>query len=270
MRKEIFLPALAVAGGAVGFGLRKLELSTAFDVDTGLHIAGSSATTTLVVLTVLMFGLLFFLSQGERRRFRGSFDDAFIAEENTLYATTGVLSAFLLACAGVALIWYFIKGYDSSVTKLMLAFLCLVSCPCVMATVKNNFKGERQGKYNFTLLVPAYTCCMWLVAAYQDRAADPVILDYVYELLAIIAILLSLYHLASFSFERGSVHRTTFFSLMAVYFSMVTLADPHDPAEFILFGFGVLYLTGSTALMRYNTRRQMPTKLTREVPSDDS
>ena len=35
MRKEILLPAVAVAGGGAGFVLRRWELATAFEADTG-------------------------------------------------------------------------------------------------------------------------------------------------------------------------------------------------------------------------------------------
>ena len=43
MKKEILLPALAAAGGAAGFALRRWELATAFEPDTGLPIAGMPA-----------------------------------------------------------------------------------------------------------------------------------------------------------------------------------------------------------------------------------
>ena len=39
MRKDILLPGVAVAGGAAGFLLRRWELSTAFEPDTGLPVA---------------------------------------------------------------------------------------------------------------------------------------------------------------------------------------------------------------------------------------
>ncbi len=90
--------------------------------------------------------------------------------------------------------------------------------------------------------------CMWLVVAYQARAADPVILDYVYELFAIIASLLGLYFTAGFSFERPKVRRASFFSLLGVYFSIVTLADSHDLASMLLYGFAILYLILTSAL----------------------
>ena len=39
MRKDILLPGVAVVGGAAGFLLRRWELSTAFEPDTGLPVA---------------------------------------------------------------------------------------------------------------------------------------------------------------------------------------------------------------------------------------
>ena len=44
MRKEILLPAVAAAGGVVGFAFRRWELATAFEADTGLPIDGAPAT----------------------------------------------------------------------------------------------------------------------------------------------------------------------------------------------------------------------------------
>ena len=45
MRKDILLPGVAVVGGAAGFLLRRWELSTAFEPDTGLPVAGAPATS---------------------------------------------------------------------------------------------------------------------------------------------------------------------------------------------------------------------------------
>ena len=51
MRKEIVLPAATVAVGAAGFLLRRWELATAFEPDTGLHIPGSVSYTHLTLPT---------------------------------------------------------------------------------------------------------------------------------------------------------------------------------------------------------------------------
>ena len=84
-----------------------------------------------------------------------------------------VLSAFLLLGAAVLMVLSFVQGTNTVYTRLLLAALAAVSFFCVMQTAQNSFKGLDRGKYSFTLLMPAYTCCVWLIAAYQVRAGDP-------------------------------------------------------------------------------------------------
>ena len=256
MRKEIVLPAATVAVGAAGFLLRRWELATAFEPDTGLHIPGSPATWALIALSAALAAALVLLCRGKYPDFAGGYDQAFQAKGNTLYATAMILSAFLLLAAAGGMVLSFLRRENTVVTRLILAALCVASFACVVATTRNNFRGEGKGKYNFTLLMPAYTGCVWLIAAYQVRAGDPVQLDYIYELFAIIAVLLGLYFNAGFSFERGKPFRAVLFSLLGVYFSLVTLADGHDPATTLLYGFAVLYLLSSTAVLLHNAARR--------------
>ncbi len=133
---------------------------------------------------------------------------------------------------------------------LLMAGLSAAAGCCVLAVGRKCYRGESVGKYSGLLLTPAYLCCVWLVAAYQSRAADPVVQDYLYELLAIICLLLSVYYLAGFSFETPKAGRALCFSLLSVYFCMTTLADGHDWASAALYGFGILYpLTLSARLL---------------------
>ena len=270
MRKEILLPAVAVAGGGAGFVLRRWELATAFEADTGLPIPGAPATLALIALSVAMAAVLALLCRGKYPSFTG-YDEAFQAKGNTLYATAMVLSAFLLLGAAVLMVLckpafsvptpeLFARLDGCRIrrrpdTAGLLAALAAVSFFCVMQTAQNSFKGLDRGKYSFTLLMPAYTCCVWLIAAYQVRAGDPVQLDYVYELFAIIASLLGLYFHAGFSFERGRVFWAGLFSLLGIYFCLTTLADQHDLATTLLYGFAILYLLSSTVTLLYNAGR---------------
>ena len=57
MRKDIFLPVLALAGGAVGFLLRLWQYASAYDPSTELFAHGAPASLALVVWTVLMGAL---------------------------------------------------------------------------------------------------------------------------------------------------------------------------------------------------------------------
>lgn len=258
MRKEIVLPSIAAAGGVCGFFLRRWDLATAFEPGAGqarLLIPGSPSTLVLLAFSAAMVLALALLCRGEHREFAGGYDEAFAAKGSTPYITAATLSAFLLLAAALCAGWAFVSGQNRVMTRMLLAVMCAASFFCVLSTAKNNYRAEGRGKYSFTLLMPAYTCCVWLIAAYQSRAADPVILDYLYELLAIIAALLGLYFTAGFSFERSKVFRASFFSLLAVYFSFVTLADGHDLATLLLYAFVIVYLLSSTAVLLCNCAR---------------
>ena len=259
MRKEILLPVVAVIGGGVGFGLRRWELATAFEADTGLPIAGATATTALIVLSVVMAVALLALSRGRYPDFGGC-DVAFRAKGNTLYAMAGVLSAFLLLGAGVLAGLEFVRAEEPMYTYLIVGAMAIASGFCVLATVRNHFREAGKGRYSAALLVPAFTYCVWLIAAYQVRAGDPVQLDYVYELFAIIAALLAFYFIAGFSFEKGKPAVTVFFSLLAVYFSLTTLADQHSWSTVLLYCFTILYLLTNSAILLYNAARPLPAK----------
>ncbi len=258
MRKEILLPAVAVVGGAAGFALRRWELATAFEADTGLPISGAPATLALIALSVVVAAALLALSfVGRCPRFQ-SYGQAFWARDNTLYAMAGVLSGFLLLAGGALMAYDFAQGANPVYTRLIVAVMAVVSGVCVIVTVRDNFKGTNGGKYSVPLLIPAFAFCVWLIAAYQVRAGDPVQLDYVYELFGIIAGLLGLYFIAGFSFDKGRTGPAVLFSLLGVYFSLVTLADQHDWGSLALYGFTILYLLTSSALLLYNAARPLP------------
>lgn len=254
MRKEIIVPAVAVIGGGVGFALRRWGLDTGFEPDTGLPIPGAPATMALIALSAVMVVVLALLCWSGKTAFSG-YGQAFQAKGNTLYATAGVLSGFLLLGAGVLLAAEPLMGGGLVYTRLITAVLALVAGGCVVLTVRDNFRGESEGKYSFKLLMPAYAFCVWLIAAYQVRAGDPVRLDYVYELFAIITGLLGLYGAASFSFERGRTFLTALFSMLGVYFSLVTLADGHQLADLLLYAFTILYLLTNTVTLLHNAAR---------------
>lgn len=270
MRKEIILPGVAVAGGLAGFFIRRWDRAVAFEPDTGLVAPGMPSTYLLLALSAAVVVALVLLCRGKHNSFPDGYDQAFQAKGNTLYITAVVLSAFLLLGAAVLILMNLSTDFYqaqaeaaysgvnpmlSVIPRFLLSVLCIVSCPCLLSTGKNNYRGEGNGKLRFTLLMPAYACCLWLIAAYQRRAADPVVLDYLYELFAIIAVLLGLYFTAGFSFERPKVFRASFFSLLGIYFSLVTLADGHDLATLLLYGFSILYLLTSVISLLFNAQR---------------
>ena len=291
MRKEIVLPSLAVGGGIVGLFLRRWELATAFEADTGLVTPNMPSTWALILWSAVLAVVFILLCRGKHRPFAGGYDAAFAAKGNTVYVTAMVLSAFLLLASAVLNYMGIPAAYQEAVAaaragnaqgtplfnvlpRAILGLLSAISFFCVLSTGRNNYRGEGKGKFSFPLLAPAYMGCIWLIAAYQVRAGDPVRQDYIYELFAIIASLLGLYFTAGFSFERAKVFRSALFSLLGVYFSLVTLADGHELYVVLLYGFCILNLTANvTALLANDARPESKARRSRpeeELSTEDS
>ncbi len=272
MPKEIIVPAAAAAGGIAGFFLRRWELSSAFEPETGLPIPMAPATLALIGLSAVMAAVLLVLCLGKHSVFPGGYDQAFQARGSTAYVLAMTLAAFLFLAAGFLTVLELPNAYTAEVDRLaamrlggvpllavlpmaLLAVLAILACPCVLTTARNNYRGEGKGKLSLPLLVPAFMGCVWLITAYQKRAADPIQIDYVYELFAIVFALLGLYYMAGFSFERAKVVRAAWTSAMGVYFTLVTLADGHSLAHLLLSGAVLLDLTANRAVLLVNDRR---------------
>ena len=291
MRKEIVLPSLAVGGGIVGLFLRRWELATAFEADTGLVTPNMPSTWALILWSAVLAVVFILLCRGKHRPFAGGYDAAFAAKGNTVYVTAMVLGGFLLLASAVLNYMGIPAAYEEAVAaaragnaqgtplfnvlpRAILGLLSAISFFCVLSTGKNNYRSEGKGKFSFPLLAPAYMGCICLIAAYQVRAGDPVRQDYIYELFAIIASLLGLYFTAGFSFERAKVFRSALFSLLGVYFSLVTLADGHELYVVLLYGFCILNLTANvTALLANDARPESKARRSRpeeELSTEDS
>ena len=269
MRKELVLPVLAVAGGAAGFCLRRWELATAFEADTGLHIPFAPATIALIALSVGMAVVFLLLSLGEHSAFPGGYGQAFGAAGNMPYAAAVVLSAFLLLASAALNFLGLPAAYAagaataqttpanpllSVLARVVVGILSALSFFAVLSIARSGLRDGGERKYSLPLLVPAFTCGIWLIESYQLRAGDPVVLDYLYELFAIMAALLALYFIAGFSFERPKVLSSSLFSALGVYFSLTTLADGHSLYVTLLYLFAAVYLTANLALLHYNDR----------------
>ena len=262
MRKELTVPLTALVGGAAGFFLRRWELSSAFEADTGLHIPGSSATMALIALSAVVALILALACRGIHRDFPGGYDQAFAAPGNAPYMMGMPAAAFLFLLAGGASLLELAGTYRTAgsyftlLPQTLLTALCIASGACLFLLGKNNYRAEGRGRYSACLLLPAYTACLWLIVSYQEHSGDPVVLDYVYQLFAVIASVLGAYFMAGFAFERAKAFRSVFFSQLAVYFSLVTLADRHDPAFLLLYSGFLFYFLASGVALLHNVAAQ--------------
>lgn len=286
MRKEWIFPGTAVLLGAAGFGLRRWERATAFEPETGLVTPGMPSTMALLALCAAAAALCALLGYSQRRGWQEDYDEAFQVEDCFPYLMGMILSAFLLLAGTVlemidilrVLVDYQaaraaagpLEGVPNPLPGLFLpalrAGLAMAAAFCIAAVGRRRYRGEQVGKYSGLLLTPAYFCCVWLISAYQPRTADPVVEDYIYELLAIICALLACYYLAGFSFERPKVGRTVFCCLLAICLSMTTLADGHSWAYVAFYAFAICYSALSAVfLLRGASASSWPKVFRRET-----
>ena len=260
MGKKFLPSAVALLGGAAGFALRKWQLNTAFEADTGLAIPGAAATTVLVAFSLLVVLLLLPLCRGQEKTL--TWDKAFAnGRGNAVFATALLLGAILLLGSAGLEVMHFSENAARTyagetrvfriVSRALLSLrilLCLGSLPAVFLWTRAIFRGEG-GTESLASLVPCLLCCLWLISDYQLRSADPVVMDYVYEVFAIVTILLGLYYIAGHAFGNGRPRRALYFCLLGAYFSLVTLADPHSMTDLLRYGFAVIYLSAHAILI---------------------
>ena len=259
MAKKYLPPLIALISGAVGFGLRKWQLAAAFEPDTKLAIPNAPSALALVVFSLAVALFLLGLCRGQEKKL--TWDVAFAAgRQNTVFVTALLLSAILLlGSAGVELVNHSVNAAayagETKIARMASAalpplriFLCLGGLPAVFLWARAIFRGEG-GNESLAALVPCLLYCIWLISDYQLRSADPVVMDYVYEVFAIVTALLGLYYIAGHAFGNGRPGRALYFCLLGTYFSLVTLADAHSLADLLRYGFAVLYLTAHAVLI---------------------
>lgn len=247
MLHMILLPLLAIIGGAAGFLLRRWELSTAFN-EEGLP-AGAPATYALILLCVAL-AVVFFLFCLRHKDKAAPSGEAFFCPGNRAYLVFCLIAAVLPATAAVIGLVAELNAFPVNLLRVLFWILCIPSAICIALSGIRNFRAAPT-RFSAALLLPAFTCCLWLVVACQRCSADPVVLDYVYRLFAIICTLLGVYFTASLSFVRTRVWPCILFSLLGLFFSIIALADRLDTASVLMFVFAALYqLIHVTVLLR--------------------
>lgn len=252
MGNQIKLPAIALLGGVVGFGLRKVELATAFVAETGLHIEGSWSTYVLLMLSLAVAVGLFMCSPKGCNLAPGDYHGAFHIKQCKCYPVIGAVATFLVLVAGALLIFSWFMGQSSSMVALILGAACLVTVPFLYGIIQETRASRKKSGYFASLLAPAFTSCVWLVVVYQADAANPVRLDFVYGLLAIIALVLGWYQMAGFTFEKPKVKGMCVCSLLGVYLTMVALADSRSLWQYFLYVGMALFLLLHTVALLHN------------------
>lgn len=141
----------------------------------------------------------------------------------TLVTLISLAAAVLLF--GGALLRFSAGGHIALVTLLAVTALCWA----VTAILRQ--AGKPVSVWLF--IIPTVFFAAELVIKFRIWGSDPQILDYCYELLALIATMCAVFHMGSFSVGKGQRRRTVFYAMCGVFFTGAALADAVSDEGFI-------------------------------------
>lgn len=259
MNKKSGLAAILVtiAAALLGSAMRVYFLKHAVD-ENGLVYRGSKLPLIMAVFIVLMLAAAALLLRplDKRPTYFGNFS------ARPLW----LLPAAIAACA------FFAGGLMSflaatAVLDRWLAFAAMAAGILLLVQTVFNYLGKKQSF--LLLLLP----CLWLIfkliVDYKGWSKDAVLSDYCFMLLADITAMLSAYHLAGFSFDRGKRRLTAFWCSAATLFCTVSLPDAflHGDYTALLIYLGLL-LWLLPSMLQLCISRSEPEAPADEVPPE--
>jgi len=233
---HILLPLLTLAAGAAGFALRRWQLATALNMETQLFDLRAPASIVLILLAAAFAALIPALCRGGGKL--AGYEAAFRFPGSTATVMVVVLAAFLMigmgaVCAREGYTQYLIWANDYHVPKrhqfpmviLLLTALFPVAGTSIFMLGKDGYRGTYSNLMGTLSTLPVFCALAWLLYVYQRHGVDPVIMHYIWGLLAAVCTVLALYFGCCFAFDRIKPRRTLTLSLMGVFFHCITLAD---------------------------------------------
>lgn len=219
--------ALTVLLAAAACLLRANQLAVAFDPNGIMTGKGVALFTCITVIVVLLFGLY---SRGLKGRKKYNA----MASRSLPLMAAGCTAALLMMASGLVILVQPVQPGDK-----LLAVGSVLTGLCWAATAV--FRGKGKKVHVGLFLLPAAFYVVDLVCRFRFWTRDPVILDYCYDLLALICVMCAVFHLGSFCFDKGTRRSAVFFSLCGVFFCAAALVGG-SAASILGYGAAMIWL----------------------------
>ncbi|MCD8356057.1 MAG: hypothetical protein LUE11_05750 [Clostridia bacterium] len=238
MKNKMYLIWILLAG-LCGTVLRGTSLLYGYEAETGLPVKEYFPATALAVLTAVVVVAAVLLGRHNNKKRRGwSFEEMFggmpaffrgicmlcglgtacicglgvyrlpdqIVEQTTTYGDQVILPGMLIVAATM-IMW--VLGILSGLGMFVLAV--------------RQRKGKQATKWTgLCATIPIFWCCLDLIMVYHENSGNPVLSDYSYMLLMIIAIMTAFYSIGSFLYSAKSAAGRWFAAAgIAVYLAFV-------------------------------------------------
>ena len=276
MRKDLILPALALAGGAGGFFLRRRHWAGAYQPELGLFASGAPSLWALLGLAALLALAFLLLTRAKEGP-----EDFLPAFGNPGAGQMAVFAAawLLLMFAGAAGVVDGIRGlrlwrsapemYQMSVpaARMLSGGLCALAGFSILFMGRMAYRGELNDAACRLAPLPALAGVVWLFSAHLQSGIEPELLKYGFQLAAICLLTLAHYYTAGFLFGRACRQRAMFFSLLGGALGLLSLADRPDLfTASALLAYSLSALNFAKALLRSTFGPPWPKRLEGRMP----
>lgn len=240
-RMPVMIVTLLAADAA--YILRLNQLRNLYD-ETGRVVAGAGKgpLTWLCLVLVVAFGLYAWSLRGRKKC------TALSGRGPVVFACTLAAAAgLLLGC--VAMVRDLENSYD-----VLLAAGGVITALCWVVVALDRFRGREI--HPLLLMIPALFYAIRLLLDFRNWSRDPMILDYCFDLLALICITCATFHLGGFCFDKGRRGLTVFFCCCGIVFGAASIAAGRM-RELAMTGGAILWLAANLwVLLRPARKRQ--------------
>ncbi len=232
----------ALAAAFVSAALRRWQLGTAFEADTGLALPGAQASVILTCVLVMAAAWFTILAVGRPLPGRDRrWDRVFLDTGDRAYPILVLLAAFLALAAAPCFLKTGISQWrtyqaavaarssqvpsSNGVLAIATAVGALLSFLGLLQLARDGFHGGRHGKGGFSATLPGIAGCIWLMESFRNHAADPVRWDYAPLLLAIMCGMLLYMDFSGMSTSAARPRRLLWLAAMAPVLSAPALVS---------------------------------------------
>lgn len=247
-----FLIGLTLLLSVTGFLLRRRQLAVELMPD-GTLVAGSYLYILLIVLVFVMIAGLTALLLPLRRlkRCEQVFSSLMLPNLIQAFSTLGLL-------CGNVLLWVQGRAPTSAFSaqspeiadtmSLLLPPLGLAGALCIGAAALLRMRDRKPSAMLY--IVASVYLALRLIVCFQEWTVDPSIHDYCFQLFAAICCMLGTFQLGGFCMDRGKRRICLFWTLSAVIFCSITLADllAHGALDELLITLSLLLFMANSSM----------------------
>ena len=270
MKKTAFIfTSVTAALSVLGAVLHSTEIEMILDPASGLadrFAPISVCMTAIAALTLILFVVISFLVKG--RDVEPVYHTAF-APRTAIPLALSILAAAAMIY-GAYLCFRFGVGIRSSsrLVLILSIFSALAGISFIVMSLMAYLKKSGP-ETMFCSFVIVLFYCLWLIVYYLEKSADPAMMSFVYDYLAVCAAAVAGYYSAGYAFGRSRPRATLIFSMAAAFFC-ITAAPKALTLSFTIFFGAVGILNLLNVFLLTNNLQYKTTEQIEEQPEEEN